>query len=341
MKIIFIIYFLLIFHNLGVAKPKGMSRLKDLVFIKGVRENPLIGYGLVIGLNGTGDGGGEITNISLKKMFQRLGLNPKEELSSKNVAAVIVTAKLPPFGRIGQKVDVIVSSIGEAGSLAGGTLLITPLKGGDDNIYAIASGPLSIGGLQQGANFPTSGIIPNGATIEKEIATQFDKKKSLRLSLKNPDFTTAARAERLINQQLGGKFATARDSTTIDLMIPINYQRKVVKLMAILESIKINPDQKAKIVINEKTGTVVAGGNITLKPVAISHGNLSIIIQSEGQEEAPEEGKPSRLYYVEKKTTLKDLVKSLNAFGVTPEDLIPIFQTLKRNGALISDLEFL
>jgi flagellar P-ring protein precursor FlgI len=341
MKIIFIIYFLLIFHNHGVAKADGMSRLKDLVFIKGVRENPLIGYGLVIGLNGTGDGGGEITNTSLKKMFQRLGLNPKEELSSKNVAAVIVTTKLPPFARIGQKVDVTVSSIGEAGSLAGGTLLITPLKGGDDNIYAIASGPLSIGGLQQGANFPTSGIIPNGATIEKEILTQFDKKKSLRLSLKNPDFTTAARAERLINQQLGGKFATARDSTTIDLMIPINYQRKVVKLMAILESIKINPDQKANIVINEKTGTVVAGGNITLKPVAISHGDLSIIIQSEGQEAAPEEGKQSRLYYVEKKTTLKDLVKSLNAFGVTPEDLIPIFQTLKRNGALISDLEFL
>ena len=158
------------------AKQRGISRLKDLVFIKGVRENPILGYGLVIGLNGTGDGGGEITNKSLKKMFQRLGLDPKEELPSKNVAAVIVTAKLPPFARIGQKIDVVVSSIGDAGSLAGGTLLVTPLKGGDDNIYAIASGPLSIGGLQQGADFPTSGIISNGATVEKEIFSAFDKK---------------------------------------------------------------------------------------------------------------------------------------------------------------------
>ncbi len=341
MKIFFIIFSFFIIPFYGNTKQKGISRLKDLVFIKGVRENPILGYGLVIGLNGTGDGGGEITNKSLKKMFQRLGLDPKEELPSKNVAAVIVTAKLPPFARIGQKIDVVVSSIGDAGSLAGGTLLVTPLKGGDDNIYAIASGPLSIGGLQQGSDFPTSGIISNGATVEKEIFSEFDKKKSLRLSLKNPDFTTAARAEKLINQQLGGKFAMAKDSTIIDLMVPINYQRKVVKLMAILENIKVNPDQKAKIVINEKTGTIVAGGDVTLNPVAISHGNLSIIIQDQDQAAPDGEAKPAKLYYIPKKTTLKDLVKSLNAFGVTPEDLIPIFQTLKRNGSLISELEFL
>jgi len=340
------IFLSLIFHVINInglaSQEKGLSRLKDLVNINGVRENPLVGYGLVIGLNGTGDGGGEITNKSLKKMFQRLGIKTQEEIPSQNVAAVIVTAKLPPFPRIGQKIDVLISSIGSASSLAGGTLLITPLRGGDDSTYAIASGPLSIGGLQQGADFPTSGIIPNGAIIEKEIPNEFYKKKSLRLSLRNPDFTTAARVERLINQQFGGKFAIARDSTTIDLIVPINYQRKIVKLMAILENIKINPDQKAKIVINEKTGTVVAGGNITLKPVAISHGDLSIVIQEENQE-APAEGEatPSRLYYINQKTTLKDLVKSLNAFGVTSEDLIPIFQTLKSNGALISDLEFL
>ena len=238
------IFFCLIFQITNVfelrAQEKGLSRLKDLVNINGVRENPLVGYGLVIGLNGTGDGGGEITNKSLKKMFQRLGIQTQEEIPSQNVAAVIVTAKLPPFPRIGQKIDVLVSSIGSASSLAGETLLITPLRGGNDNTYAIASGPLSIGGLQQGADFPTSGIIPNGAIIEKEIPNEFYKKKSLRLSLKNPDFTTAARIEKLINQQFGGKFAMARDSTTIDLIVPINYQRKIVKLMAILENIKIN-----------------------------------------------------------------------------------------------------
>lgn len=312
-----------------------MSRLKDLVHFKGVRENPVIGYGLVIGLNGTGDGGGELVDSSLKRMFQKLGLNPQKEISSKNVASVIVTAKLPPFGRLGQKIDVTVSSIGDSSSLAGGTLLVTPLKGGDGQIYAVASGPLSIGGLSKGKAFPTTGLIAGGATVEKEIDFNFFDKKSIRISLNNPDFTTAARIEKTINQELGGKYATSKDATTIDLIIPVHYQRKIVQLMAIVENFKVHSDQKAKIIINERTGTIVAGGEIQISPVAISHGDLTI--QVEG---AKGKGGDS-VYYVDKATTLNDLVKSLNAFGTTPEDLISIFQALKKNGALIGEIELI
>ncbi len=315
-----------------------MSRLKDLISVKGVRENPIVGYGLVIGLNGTGDGGGEIITSSLKRMFQKLGLNPKKEVSSKNIASVIVTAKLPAFARMGQKVDITISSIGNAASLAGGTLLITPLKGGDGKIYAVASGSLSIGGLKKGVQFPTTGKIIEGATVEREVQLKFDRKKSLRLSLKSPDFTTSARIEKVINQELGGRYATAKDATTVDLIIPTHYQRKVVQLMAIIENFKVYTDRKAKIVINERTGTIVAGGEIQLKPVAISHGDLTIEIKggTEGKE-----NKPNTLYYVDQKTTLNDLVKSLNAFGTTPEDLIAIFQALKSNGALIGEIELI
>jgi flagellar P-ring protein precursor FlgI len=312
------------------------NRLKDIVTIKGVRDNPLIGYGLVIGLNGTGDGGGEITNASLKKMYQTLGLDPVQEVSSKNVAAVIVTSKLPPFGRIGQKLDVTISSIGDSNSLAGGTLLVTPLKGGDGKVYAVANGAVSIGGLTQGAKFATSAAIPDGAIIEQELAMSFDKKKSIRLALNKPDFTTAARVVKTINENLGGKFANASDSATIDLVIPPHYQRSVVNLIAIIENYRVNQDSKAKIVINEKTGTIVAGGEVTISKVAISHGDLSIEVGGEKKD-----GKKGSLFLLEKKTTLKDLVNALNAIGTSPDDLISIFQTLKKNGALIADLEFI
>lgn len=312
-----------------------MSRLKDLVHVKGVRENPVIGYGLVIGLNGTGDGGGEIVDSSLKRMFQKLGLNPQKEVASKNVASVIVTAKLPAFGRIGQAIDVTVSSIGNSNSLAGGTLLVTPLKGGDGNIYAVASGNISIGGLNRGKAFPTTGTIAGGATIEREINFAFNEKKSIRLSLNNPDFTTAARVEKTINQELGGKYAMSKDATTIDLVVPVHYERKVVQLMAILENFKVHSDQKAKIVINERTGTIVAGGEVVINPVAVSHGDLTLEVKGGDKED------PERFYMIDKKTTLNDLVKSLNAFGATPEDLISIFQALKKNGALIGEIELI
>lgn len=313
------------------------NRIKDIADIKGVRDNPLVGYGLVIGLNGTGDGGGEITNNSLRKMFQTLGLDPVQEVSSANVAAVIVTAKLPPFGRIGKKLDVTISSIGDASSLAGGTLLVTPLKGGDGKVYAVASGALSIGGLKQGAKFATTGMIPQGGTIEREVDTNFNEKKSIRLSLKSPDFTTAARVVKTINENLGGRFASASDSATVDLIIPPNYDKKVVNLVAIVENYRINQDNKARIVINEKTGTIVAGGEITLNEVAISHGDL--VLQVGGEDKGA--SKPGSLFLVERKTTLKDLVNALNTIGTSPEDLISIFQTLKSNGALIAELEFI
>ncbi|MCT4642337.1 MAG: flagellar basal body P-ring protein FlgI [Bacteriovoracaceae bacterium] len=331
MKILFTISFLI-----SVNFVYSANRLKDIVTIKGVRDNPIIGYGLVIGLNGTGDSGGEITNKSLKKMFSTLGLNAVQEVSSNNVAAVIVTAKMPSFGRVGQKLDVTVSSIGDASSLAGGTLLITPLKGGDGNVYAIANGALSIGGLKQGAKFATSGRIPNGAIVEKELKLDFANKKSIRLTLNKPDFTTAARVTKVINQNLGGKFATASDSATIDLIIPSHYSRKVVDLVAIVENFKVHQDQKARIVINEKTGTIVAGGEVTLGKVAISHNDLVLEVGS-----AEGANKPGALFLLEKKTNLNDLVQALNAIGTSNEDLISIFKTLKANGALTADLEFI
>ena len=311
-------------------------RLKDLVTVKGVRSNPIIGYGLVIGLNGTGDGSGEIVDKSLKKMLQKLGVGPEQEISSSNIASVIVTAKLPAFARVGHKIDATISSIGKATSLAGGTLLVTPMKGGNGEIYAIASGALSIGGLRKGAKFATTGTIPSGAVVEKELNLNFDKKKFLRLGLNNPDFTTSARIEKILNQGLGGKYATSRDAATVDLIIPIHYQGKVVQLMAIIENFKANTDISAKIVINERTGTVVAGGDIILKPVAIGHADLSIEIA--GGEDGV--GKSS-LHFIEKETTLKDLVKGLNALGITPEDMLAIFQALKRNGTLVSEIELI
>ncbi len=311
------------------------SRLKDLTTIKGVRENPLIGYGLVIGLNGTGDGGGEITNTSLKKMFQTLGLNPQKEVTSKNVAAVIVTAKLPAFGRVGQRMDVTISSIGDASSLAGGTLLVTPLKGGDGQIYAVANGSLSIGGLERGKKMPTTARIPEGGTIEKELELAFNDKRAIRMALNNPDFTTAARVERTINQELGGKYATATDATTIDVIIPAYYDKKVVELIANIENFKVVADAPAKIVINERTGTLVAGGDIVIKKSAISHGDLMVEVKgSEGSG-------TKHLQMMEQTTTINDLVKALNALGTKPEDLISIFQALKQNGSLLAEIELI
>ncbi len=336
MRSLFILLFFLGFGLQSLANEP--IRLKDLVSVKGVRDNPIIGYGLVVGLDGTGDGGGEITNTALTRMFQQLGLNPQNEVSSNNVASVIVTAKLPPFARVGQKIDVTVSSIGGASSLAGGTLLVTPLKGGDDNVYAITSGPISIGGLEGGQRFTTTATIPGGATVEREIEVNFDRKESLRLSLHNPDFTTAARVEQVINSELGGRFASARDAGTLDLIIPTHYQRSVVQLMALIENFKVHTDERARIVINERTGTIVAGGGVRLRPVAISHGDLTINI---GNQDGGNDQAEGSLIYMEAQPTLNDLVQSLNAFGANPDDIISIFQALRSNGSLIGEIEMI
>lgn len=332
MRILFIT-FIFIFSYLHSHAAKAV-KIKDLVTVKGVRENPVIGYGIVIGLKGTGDSGGEITSTSMKKMLQSLGMNPKNEVVSKNVAAVIVTAKLPPFPRVGQNIDVNIASIGDASSLAGGTLIVTPLKAGDGEVYAVANGQVSIGGIDKPTKITTSARIPGGATIEKELASEFNNKQAIRLALKQSDFTTAARIAKTINIELGGKFASAKDSTTIDLIIPNFYERSIVELLGIVENFTVIPDQVAKIVINEKTGTIVAGGDIIIKPVAISH--KDVMLKIEGDEE-----KGLRVHSLPEVSTIDELVKILNNLGAGPDDLISIFQALQKNGALTAEIELI
>ncbi len=326
-------FFIFLFLNLTHNFSHAQVRIKDLVSIKGVRENPVLGYGLVIGLKGTGDGGGEISSSAMKKLLQSLGLNPKSEIASKNVASVVVTAKLPPFPRVGQKIDVQISSIGEASSLSGGTLVVTPLKSGDGKIYAVASGNISLGGLEKGAKFATSGIIPQGGTIEKELEMEFDNKTAVRLALNNPDFTNVSRITKTINQELGGVFAIAKDSATIDLIIPSFYERRVVELIGIVENFRIVPDQKAKVVINERTGTVTISGEVHLKKTAIAHRGMTITLKGES------EGSEQKVHLAPTTNSLEDLVKILNAMGADAEDMISIFQSLQRNGSLNAEIE--
>ncbi|RYZ96671.1 MAG: flagellar basal body P-ring protein FlgI, partial [Proteobacteria bacterium] len=243
------------------AESASAARLKDIVRIKGVRDNLLIGYGLVVGLKGTGDSSADITGKALLRMFNKMGIQVENDVKSKNVASVVVTAKLPAFARAGQKLDISVSSVGDAQSLEGGTLLITPLRAGDQNVYAVAQGPVSLGSSTDGSGkFTTAGRVPAGAIVEKEIAGEFSNKKALRLNLDEPDFTTVARVGRAINTELGGKYATAIDQSTVDLIVPFSYDGNAVELMAVLENLTVNTDTRARVVINEKTGTVVTGG---------------------------------------------------------------------------------
>jgi flagellar P-ring protein precursor FlgI len=320
--------------------PAEASRLKDIVTVKGVRENILIGYGIVAGLKGTGDSSADVTSQSLTRFLGKLGIDIQgaAAVKSKNAAAVIVTAKLPPFARVGNVIDVTVSSIGDATSVEGGILLVTPLRAGDQNVYAVAQGPVSIGSVADGStkNFPTVGRVVAGATIEKDMDLNFAGKKNFRLALHNPDFTTAARIAATINGELGGKFATARDSGTVDVVVPFNYDGKSVELLATLENINVNVDSRAKVVLNERTGTIVMGDHIAITPVGIAHGDLSIEIKG-----APKGTKPERLAELKPTTSVGDLIKALNALGVQPKDLTAIFQTLKELGALQADLEIM
>lgn len=312
------------------------ARLKDVATVKGVRENILIGYGIVVGLKGTGDSSVDVTGQSLGRLFNKLGLDLQAggNIKSKNAAAVIATAKLPAFARVGNKIDITVSSIGDAASLEGGTLLVTPLRAGDQNVYAVAQGAVTLGTLTGNAAFPTVGSVVAGATIEKDLEVDFSEKKSFRLSLHQPDFTTIARVVALINSELGGKFATARDSGTVDVVVPFNYEGNTVELLALLENIQVNIDTRAKVVLNERTGTVVMGTDVSITPVAISHGDLSIEVKSKAKE---------RVVRLNggKAANVSDLVKALNALGVGPKDLTAIFQTLRRVGALQAELELM
>ena len=315
------------------------ARLKEVISVKGVRENILIGYGLVVGLKGTGDSAADVTGKSLLRMFAKMGLDVKTEVQSKNVASVVVTGVLPPFARNGQKMDITVSSVSDAGSLEGGVLLVTPLRAGDQQVYAVAQGNVSLGStaIDGGKVFPTTGRISSGATVEREVDSNFANKRALRLHMSTPDFTTIARVSRIINTELGGKYATPIDSNTIDLIVPFSFDGNAVELMAVLENLTVNVDIRAKVVINERTGTVVAGDMIRVKGVALSHGDLSIRVP--GAKKA-KKGEGKKVMEIQSTTSVAELVNALNALGVSPKDLTAIFQALKKAGALEGDLEF-
>jgi flagellar P-ring protein precursor FlgI len=343
------------------------TRIKDISDIKGVRRNQLVGYGLIVGLNGTGDGkDAEFTLQSLASMLEKMGVTVKtDDIKVDNVAAVMVTSELPPFAKSGSRIDVLVSSIGDAENLQGGTLLFTPLKGADGQVYAVAQGPVSTGGFSAGGegsgvqkNFPTVGRIAGGAVIEREIKTGFAEKKRLTLLLHTPDFTTALRMTEAINTLGYAQMAHTEDSSTINVDIPESYTGNIVKLIAMIEGLKVTPDAVAKVIINERTGTVVMGSNVRISTVAVAHGNLSIEIKESPQVSQPlpfaqgetvvtpdtemsvKEGN-SRLILMEPGVSIGEVVRALNALGVSPRDLISIFQAMKAAGALQAELEII
>jgi len=316
------------------------ARLKDIANIRGVRSNQLIGYGLVVGLNGTGDSKSDFTNKSMERMFDRLGMKvDAKDLSSKSVAAVIVTATLPPFARAGNKLDVTVSTIGDSASLKGGMLLQTPLRAADQQVYAVAQGSLLIGYSGTGV-IETTARGPNAAMIERDMGQEFASRKMFRLTLHNPDFTTAARTEKVINRELSGKYATALDAGTIDVMSPAPYEGKGVELLALIESLDINPDQPARVIVNEKTGTVVIGQGVKISKVAISHGDLSVKVGGDSKSSSSSKD-GAKVIVVEESANVGDVVDAMNKLGVSPKDLITILQSIKAAGALHGELEVL
>jgi len=323
---------------LGIGIQAHAARVKDIANVRGVRDNQLLGYGIVVGLKGTGDSKNEFTNKSVARMFDKLGIKLEEkDVASKNVAAVIITANLPPFARAGNKLDITVSSIGDAGSLLGGTLLQTPLRAADQQIYAVAQGPLLIGA---GADsHPTVGRLPNGAIIERDVAEDFTSRKMFRLTLHNPDFTTAARLAKRINLDLSGKYATAKDAGTVDIVVPFAYEGKAVELLASIEALEVTPDARARVIVNEKTGTVVIGENVRISKVAISHGDLTVKVGGAAPKGKGQDA--DRVAVLDTGTSVGDLVKAMNSLGVSPKDLITILQNIKAAGALQGELEIL
>lgn len=321
---------------LAFAITSKAARLKDITNIRGVRSNQLVGYGIVVGLNGTGDGKAEYTNKSIVRMLDRLGMKIGDKSgASKDVAAVIITAELPPFARSGNRIDVTVNTLGDASSLKGGTLIQTPLRAADQQVYAVAQGSLLVGYSQSGVH-ETVGRVPNGAIIERDIGDQFSGRKMFRMTLHNPDFTTAARVAKRINIELTGKYATAIDGATVDVVSPSSFEGKGVELLAVIENIDIEPDTRAKVVVNEKTGTVVIGEGVKISKVAISHGDLTLKVG--GSKSSKDSDKVIEL---DESVNVKDIVKSMNRLGVSPKDLITILQNIKAAGALQGELEIL
>lgn len=336
MRVFIAIQILLVIVAMGLQAKA--ARLKDIANVRGVRSNQLVGYGIVVGLNGTGDSKAEFTSNSMARMLDRLGLKLNDkDIASKNVAAVIVTAELPAFARAGNRIDITVSAIGDATSLKGGTLVQTPLRAADQQTYAVAQGAVLVGFSQSGVH-ETVARLPNGAMIERDMDGDFTSRNMYRLTLHNPDFTTAARVAKKINMELGGKYASALDAGTIDLITPPSYEGKGVELLAIIESIDVNPDIRAKVVVNEKTGTVVIGEGVKISRVAISHGDLSLKV---GGDAAGRKQNGDRVIMMNEGTNVGDIVKAINKLGVSPKDLITILQSVKAAGALQADLEIL
>jgi flagellar P-ring protein precursor FlgI len=326
----------------------------------------LIGYGLVVGLNGTGDTLNNIpfTKQSLQAMLERLGVNVRgQTLRTGNVAAVMVTANLPPFGTQGTRIDVTVSALGDAKSLQGGTLLVTPLLGADGNVYAVGQGSVAIGGFQAEGEaskivrgVPTVGRIANGALIEREIEFNLNRQSQLRMALRNPDFTTAKRIAAAVNDYIGAPTAEPLDPGTISLTIPVAFRGNVVKLLTEIEQLQVEPDEAAKIVIDERSGIIVMGRDVRVSMGAVAQGNLTVTITDtpEVSQPAPfsrgqtavvprtrvgvqEEGK--KLAVVKDGVSLQQLVDGLNALGIGPRDLIAILQAIKAAGAIQADIE--
>lgn len=333
---------ILIFSILDICSINKVyaSRLKDIANIRGVRENQLIGYGLVIGLKGTGDTKDEFTKKSFTRMLDKLGMKlENQDLESKNIAAVVVTATLPAFGKAGNTIDVMVNAIGSSTSLVGGTLVMTPLRAANEEVYGVAQGPVFIGGEKDAHT--TVGRIPNGGMIEKDISSDFNTKKLFRLTLHNPDFTTAARSVLTINKELGGLYASAKDPATIDIIVPPAFEGKGVDFLATIESIEVNPDMQAKVVINEKTGTVVIGDKVRISKVILSHGSISIKVPGAGDGKKDKSMTEEKMAIIGGAANVGELVQGLNKLGISPKDLITILQSIKSAGALHGELQIL
>lgn len=347
----------------------ALSRVKDLASIEGVRSNQLVGYGIVVGLNGTGDTLNNIpfTKQSLQAMLERLGVNTRgATMRTQNLAAVMVTANLPPFATQGTHIDVTVSSLGDAKSLQGGTLLVTPLLGADGEVYALAQGSVAIAGFAAEGEaakitrgVPTNGRISNGALIEREMAFKLNEARSLRLSLRNPDFTTSKRIAAAINDFMGADTAEPIDPATITLQIPSKYRGNMIRLITEVEQLKVEPDQTARVVVDERSGIIVMGRDVRVSTVAIAQGNLTVTITEQPMVSQPgplsngqtaivprtgvkvdtQDG--NKLALVKEGVTLRELVDGLNALGVGPRDLISILQAIKTAGALQADIELM
>ncbi|MFL1465923.1 flagellar basal body P-ring protein FlgI [Marinobacter sp. HN1S83] len=347
-----------------VASPVLADRLKDLARIKGVRNNQLVGYGLVVGLDGTGDKA-PFTNQTFRNMMNQFGITLPEGVNPNlaNVAAVTVSATLPPFSKPGQELDITVSSIGNADSLRGGTLLMAPLKGADGQIYAMAQGSLVVGGFgaqgQDGSritvNVPSVGRIPNGATIEREVLSPFSKGDTITFNLLRADFTTARRVVEAINNTLGPDMAYAHDATSVSVKAPRDADQRV-SFLSILENIEVDPaEAAAKVVINSRTGTIVVGQNVKVSPAAVTHGNLTVTIEENpevvqpnpfaGGETAVEPNTqiavtedPARMFQFGPAVTLNEIVQAVNQVGAAPGDVMAVLEALKQAGALRAEL---